>query len=239
MNKLLPLTLSLAALALTQGCTTLDSSKIKTSGISAHITVDADGTGKTNVTTKLNADTSSTDFIHLVDGDVLVASVAQSSQPLSESKDILGEEAYLTTFSAQDGDGASYVVAFNRKNDTSAPKSTAVLPKPFKITPPAASPYSRNSSDIVIGYAPSGTSDKTSIELTGDCIQSYSQDISDTGTVNIPKGSLRQAEGKDAPTQCAVSFKIVRARQGLLDAAFQGGDVTATQTRTISITSAP
>ncbi len=55
------------AVALSTACTSIQSSSIKTSGMSASMQVVADGTGQTTASATLNVGSNSTDFVDLRD----------------------------------------------------------------------------------------------------------------------------------------------------------------------------
>ena len=82
------------------GCTDLQSSDLKTAGMSSEISVSADGTGQTTVTAQFHVDSNATDFVNLSSGDTALAQVAGQSRTMSESN-FLGAIAYQTTFSGR------------------------------------------------------------------------------------------------------------------------------------------
>ena len=144
------------ALALA-ACTTLPSSDLKTGGMSATMTVVADGSGQTTVTAQINVDDNSTDVVTLSNGDTLFATAGTVSQTMTEDTDIFNDDTYDATFSGEDSPGTRYTIAFRRLNDVSAPDSTCTLPDAFTIdAPKAGSTFSRASSDIQVNLATSG-----------------------------------------------------------------------------------
>lgn len=233
-----------AAFALCAGCTSLQSSDIKTAGMSAFMRVYADGTGQTTAYAELHAGNNVTDFVDLTSGDVLVATVAGQSQNMART-DFLGGISYQSSFSGHDADGTMYTIALNRSTDVSAPSSTCVLPKPFTITAPtSSSTFSRANSDIVVTYDTTGTQDQMTWSAGGDCIKgSVGGTVSnDSGTFTIAKGTLvpTDTDASTAAMTCQAHISLTRSRVGQLDPHFgSGGKITAEQDRSVTFNSTP
>ncbi len=234
--------LSAVSIALTiAGCTDVQSADIKTAGMSAHMTVSADGSGNSSAVAQLNVDTNLTDFVTLSSGDSLVTSVSGQSQTMSRS-DLLNDISYSASFTGQGGSGAAYTVAFTRTSDTSAPSSTCTLPDAFSITSPAAGASFSRASAIAVSYGASGTSDAMSYSVSGGCVGGpISAGISgDTGSFSIPSGTVTPTDSSHATETCQVTLTVMRSRAGHLDPAFgSGGSIRCMQARTISFTSTP
>jgi hypothetical protein len=222
------------------GCTDLQSSDLKTAGMSAHALVSADGTGATSASVTLNVDNNITDYVQLSTGDALVATVGSKTQTLS-STNVLGIITYSTGFTGADQAGTQYTIALNRKApDTSAPASTSTLPAAFNLSAPtSSSSFSRASQDIVVTYSGSGQSDPLSFTLSGSCFNLVTNSVSnDSGTFTIPKGTLVAPQGTQ-PMNCQATMTVSRTRAGSLDPAYYGGGISAAQQRTVSFTSTP
>jgi hypothetical protein len=236
----LPVALSLATVA----CTTVQSADIKTAGMSAHMTVTADGSGGTEAVAQLNVDDNITDFVTLSTGDSLVTQVAGQSQTMSES-DVLNDVSYSAAFSGQDAANTSYTIAFNRKSDTSAPTSTCTLPAGFSISAPAAGlSFSRASDVINVAYGAAGTGDIMQYSISGSCLNeavSTSVGNGDPGTFSVAKGSLTLPSSNASSTAtCQATLSITRKRVGQLDGAFgSGGEIDCIQSRQVTFTSTP
>jgi hypothetical protein len=222
------------------GCTDLQSSDLKTAGMSAHALVSADGTGASSASVTLNVDNNITDYVQLSTGDALVATVGNKTQTLS-STNVLGIVTYSTGFTGADQAGAQYTIALNRKSpDTSAPGSTCTMPAAFQLSAPtSSSSFSRASQDIVVTYSGSGQADPLSFTLSGSCFNLVTNSVSnDNGTFTIPKGTLVAAQGTQ-PMNCQATLTVSRTRAGSLDPAYYGGSISAAQQRTVSFTSTP
>ncbi len=223
-------------------CTDIKSADLRTAGMSAYMTVVADGSGQTTATTQLNVDNNATDFVTLSSGDSLVASVSAQSRTMVENNS-LGDVSYAASFSGADSSGAEYTVAFHRNSDVSAPDSTCSLPPPCTIsTPPAGSTFSRAKSDIVVDYGPGGSSDAVTYSLSGDCVSGPTNATmnGDPGTLTLSRGSILPVEGQPANQACDVTLTVSRTRFGTLDPAFgSGGQIKCVQTHSIVFTSTP
>jgi hypothetical protein len=223
-------------------CTDLKSADLKTDGMSAYMSVTADGSGQSQVSAKLQVDNNATDYVTLSSGDTLVASVAGHSQTMSESN-VLGIVSYAASFSGQDGSGAAYTVALRRASDVSAPNSTCTLPAAFTIGAPATgSTFSRATQDIVVNYGQGSSGDAVSYSLSGSCITGSNATVSgDPGTFTLSRGSILGVQGQaSTQTSCQVTLTITRNRAGTIDPAYgSGGQINCVQTRSVSFTSTP
>lgn len=229
------------AICASAACTKVESSSIKTAGMSTLMSVSADGTGKTIASVQLLVDNNGTDHIDLSTGDSLSAKTGSQSQSMSRSN-FLNIVSYDAEFHGQDSGGTEYTIALARNADVSAPNSKVTLPAPFTIqTPTASATLSRATDDVVVTYG-GGTSDKTSWQASGDCIKSLGpQDLpGDPGTFTIAKGTITPLDASKATATCLVSIAISRTRAGQVDPAYgHGGTITAAQSRSITINSKP
>jgi len=228
--------------ALSAACTSIQSSSIKTSGMSASMQVVADGTGQTAASATLNVGSNSTDFVDLSPGDVLVVTAGPRSQTMSRI-DALSVISYRTSFSGLDADGTQYTIALNRANDVGAPSSICVMPKPFNITAPTGNGiFSRANSDITVTYDTVGTQDSMSWTVGGDCVKGLvgGSVAGDTGSFTIAKGTLVPVAASQSSVTCQAQIRLTRARSGQVDAHFgSGGTIAAMQVRTATFNSTP
>ncbi len=224
------------------GCTDINSTDLKTAGMSAHMLVSADGSGASQVSVTLNVDTNLTDFVQLEGGDKLTATAASTTEQLTET-DLLGDVSYGASFSGPAAQGETlYTIAFTRAAETSAPQSTCTLPDPFAVlAPDGGVAYPRDGGAVVVTWSPSGTSDRMLLSANGDCIELYSQPIDgDPGTATIPAGAFTASPIAIPAASCQVTVELTRQRSGSLDPAFgYGGDITAEQNRQAVFLSTP
>jgi hypothetical protein len=228
-----------AVAVLGTACTSVKSTDLETSGMSAHIGVTADGQGNTVASAELSVDNSVTDFVDLSAGDSLVATVGGTSQSMTRN-DLLGIISYSTGFSGHAAPGTAYTVALNRKApDVSAPSSTCSIPQPFEITSPVSGlAYSRGGDGVVVTYSNAGQSDPVSYQVSGPCVNIAGGTVfPDSGTFTIPKSTLVASSGTPS---CTVTLTVTRARSGQLDPAYgYGGGISCGQARTITFVSNP
>lgn len=229
------LAISVVAAYFVAGCTDIQSSDLKTAGMTAHMTVVSYGSGQTTVTASLNVDNNTTDFVALSSGDRLTATAGTMSQPLTED-DVLNDISYTTTFSSENASGTPYTIAFERVSDTSAPDNACTLPAPYMIAAPAAGATVSLASSIVVSYGGGGTNDSVSYSLSGPCIQGPSN-VSlggDPGMFTIASSSVVAGNAPSFP--CQVTLSLARTRIGTVDPAFGGGDIACTQSRMVTFT---
>jgi hypothetical protein len=218
------------------GCTPTDSNTVPTSQLKAQIQVVADGTGQTAVQTSLVSHADGTpplneDSIELVDGDNLTATSDGTSLAMQESFiPVVGQYLYTATFSS-DAAGESFVVVLDRPEGDSAGPSTATLPDPFVMTAPAS--VSRAQA-LTVTWSPSGTADEIAIAFAG-CGDAQLGPMADTGSATFAADTLTSVAAS-----CAGTLTITRSRAGDLDAAYgQGGSITASQQRSLTLATTP
>jgi hypothetical protein len=239
MRSLAVLAFATATFVCTACSTELSSADIATAGISAQMTVVADGSGQTTATTQLNVDDNSSDFVALNAGDTLVANADGQSQLMTSQMILFGNISYVATFASASAPGTSYRIAFDRSGGVSAPTSTCTIPEPFTIASPSAgASFSRTKDDVRVTYGPSGTSDTIAYSLSGSCIESETgvPVTGDPGTFTTPHGTIQVGD----LSSCTITVQIERIRTGMLDPAFGAvGTIQCIQSRTISIGSTP
>ncbi len=218
------------------GCTDLQSSDLKTAGMSTYMTITADGTGQTTVTAQFNVDNNGTDFVNLSSGDSAVAQVASQSHTMSQTN-VLGDIAYQTTFSGEDAAGTQYTVALDRSTDVSAPSSVCTLPDGFDITGPTSSGTFSRANDLTVTYDNAGSSDTMTWSLSG-CSEGTGSVTGDSGSFTIPKGTL--SPGGEQSGTCQDTITLTRARAGQVDPHYgSGGSITAQQVRSVTFNLTP
>lgn len=228
-----------AGLAAVTGCESADSEDIRTSGIYATFSAESDGSSTKAVAVLRVGGAASNTFVKLSNGDTLTVSAAGQTQALMEVN-LLQAYSYQGTFSAVN-ENAAYVFNFDRATDTEdAPNSNVNLPATFAISAPAAASQFSRSAPITVTWAPSGTTDRMSLEVRGDCIQTRILDVTgDPGTFTINGGTINPLAGRTADN-CSSTITVRRARTGTLDPAFtEGGSVVGIQARQVGFRSDP
>jgi hypothetical protein len=236
--------LSIASLGFVVGCTSIDSTDIRTSGITPSFTVSSSSGGNdSSVGAVLKVGDSATDFVELEGGDKLSVTVGDNTQDLSESK-ILGTVSYNATINTQEP-GTEVIIAFTRtETDESAPASKVTLGEKLTLaTPTAGSAFSRANDDIVVSWTSDASDDPVRVTISGSCIQDASRDVQAGETsVTLAKGSIlkkEQAEGQDPiPDSCDdVTVRVARTHAGTPDPAFEGGSIQHVYSAEAQITS--
>lgn len=229
----------LSALMVLAGCTEVDSTNLKTSGINAYLWATADGTGNTEARVELEVAGSTLTFVTLKDGDSITATAGGQTKTLGES-DLLGVVEYGAVFSGLDAPGTSYAFALHRANDTSATNNSVTIPAPFSITAPTNTPtYSRANDAITVTYDNAGTGDVMSYSLDGSCIDKVDLQVTgDSGSFVIPKASIPKLPNASVDT-CPVRLTVRRSHAGTLDSAFAGGSAFGVQARSVQFNSTP
>ncbi|MEU4192480.1 hypothetical protein AB0E69_11300 [Kribbella sp. NPDC026611] len=246
---------ALTVLLVLAGCSTVESKDIRTSGITADLTVTLPDTGDA-IDASATLRVGSLTFIELGNDEKLTASGGGKSAELKRHR-----AAGVTQYSAQlDGvldPGTEITLGLQRGGDNaSAPKSTVKLPERVRLTAPAAgTTYSRRRA-IPIRFDSLPSERGTVVIWSGPCIESGSIGF-EAGRVSgtIPAGSLTATAAKTtttattsttatpgpgkAATTCLVDLTLVRRTEGTLDPAFKDGRVIAESRSVRQISSVP
>lgn len=224
--------LLLTALLALAGCETIDSADVATSGIHAHMTVTADGTGRTRVRTELRTGgAGSNTYLELAPGDRLYAFADTTEAAMRERTDPLSRIWYEAAFDT-DRDGLTFRVEFARADHDDADESLVRLPPPFELTgPDSGTAYHFEEDPLPITW--DGPSDDAlDLEVRGLCIRPFTRTLpSDTGRHLLPPGTLtpRPEWSGDA---CTLELTLTRRREGALDPGFHSGRIVGQQVRT-------
>ncbi|HEY1548819.1 MAG TPA: hypothetical protein VGG28_13410 [Kofleriaceae bacterium] len=225
----------LVLIGLLAACGDESSSSLLTSGMSAEITAQSDGTS-TNVTAEVFAgDPLQLIYVDLGSGDQLVAHYDGNSNVM-EQQQLLTIIAYVATFD-DTHDGDTFTVALDRTLDGGAPNSTMTLPSSFDLDPVPAT--ASRAAAMSLTWSPT-SDDAMSWQIEGSCIETTTGTITtDTGSVTIPASMVVLASGS-TQTSCDATLTVSRTEPGTLDHGFgHGGDATGEQTRTATFTTAP
>ncbi len=237
MNRTVTSLALLVAVGALAGCSqkeTVSSENIKTGGIAAIMDVKAENENSSTVEVKLlvGGDESNT-FVILDNGDKLTVTANGETKGLNAES----EGIYKATVGTGAGE-TEFVVALERPDDTPAPNSVGKLPPPFTLG--SIANISRATDGVEITWDPSG-SDSIVIDVTGDCIDEQ-KDIktSDTGSYSIAAGDLVSPFDSDKDKTCDVTARVVRARSGSPDSAYDGeSKMVMRQIRAVKFQAAP
>jgi len=156
------------------------------------------------------------------------------------SNSLLGASGiwYITSFQNVPA-GTEFTVSLLRRIDDGAPASTVILPDAFDITQPVAGTgalFSRGLDDIIVNWAPSGTTDTMVLSAAIVCENSdndtWTQTLAnDPGTYTISANTFTGLTGN-----CTASINVQRSHSGQLDPAYgKGGIVVGHQSRNVVI----
>lgn len=216
-------------------CGDESSSSLLTSGMSADITAQSDGS-TTNVTAELfDGDPLQLIYVDLGSGDQLVAHYNADSNVM-EQQQLLTIIAYVATFD-DTHDGDTFTVALNRTLDGGAPNSTMTLPTSFELDPAPAT--ASRAAALSLSWSPT-SADAMSWQIEGTCIETATGQISnDDGSATIPAATVVLASGS-TQTSCDATLTVDRIEPGTLDHGFgHGGNASGVQTRTMTFTTTP
>lgn len=231
---------------LASACSELDSEDVLTTGVSPDFKVESAGNGDSTVSARLHAGRSSLTYLQLTGDDNLTAKVGEETKDLTKTSGVdFNAPSYSADF-AVDAAETEFTIAFVRTVDAGAPASTVKMPAPYEPTAPAeGAELSRENDDLVLTIN-EAAADPTTIQILGECIKSVDASIAAGETsVTIAKGTFvppEDGESEEDPETktCSVSVAFTRSRSGTLDPAFtEGGSITASQRRSLSLTLKP
>ncbi len=235
-----PSLLSLAVLAAIAGCTSVDSSDIKTHGINPgmHVTSSADAAGS-HVDVTLHVGNSPTTFVNLADGDSLTASTGGDPVELKESN-LLGVTSYSGDLDTQEP-GTKVTIVFTRQSDESAPASTVTMTEKLSLSSPQpGAAFSRDADDLTVAWTSDPSDDGVTVSWTGDCVEAGSIDVAaGESQATIDKSTIKKRQGDNVADSCDVTIAATRTRTGTLDPAFGGGAITHSFSASAKVTANP
>jgi hypothetical protein len=224
-----------AGFLLLSACTeTVDSKNIRTGGIWASITANANSDAATAVKVELKVGgADSNTYVDLSGGDRIFAS-ADGKRLEMEAQ---GTGTYEIDFNVAAGD-TEFIIDLQRESDDDAPMSKGQLPAPFSFQVPNMS--TSRAQDLTITWTPSGTADDMTLQLGGTCIFNRTIEIAgDMGSHVISGGTLASIN-PDKPETCDINVEMKRIRKGEADRAYDPGSIfSLTQTRTAKFVSSP
>ena len=221
---------------LASACTTTNSQDVTTHGIYAELGARADGDGLTNTyATLFFGNPLQLDFVRLTGNDQLMATNNGLDMVMTEAE-ILGVVSHSATFQG-DAEGSVFEIALLRTVDHGAPSSTCTLPAKFTFGQTLSS-ASRMAS-LTVSWTPMSM-DQMSWTAEGDCIETATGTLSDTGALTIPAATLKKRQGMNIADSCMVALSVSRTHLGQLDPGYgQGGTITGEQRRKMTFTSLP
>ena len=230
-----------AMVASTLGCSEedVDSTSIRTSGMSAEVEIVSQGSDvKVHVDLRVGDHDRSNVVVNLTGGDELVAEAEGDRITLS------GHDGdYSATFREVGAAETEFAIEFLRTDaDESALDTRVTLPEGFTLSGIEPGATVLRSETTTVSWDPPGSSDTMRWRLDGTevgCIGEEHGTMSDNGRLSLTGGNYDVWPGDEDET-CEVELTIERERAGRLDPAFgEGGSVVAIQRRSIRFVSAP
>ncbi|MCG8383171.1 MAG: hypothetical protein MJA28_13320 [Gammaproteobacteria bacterium] len=221
-----------ALIAGMSACAPVDSDDVKTSGMRAAFTVEANGDGKSYVEAELTlGDSSFTNSLELVNGDALLATANGETKLMREDKKLFSDITYKVDFPI-DTENTAFKIALDRPDGKNAPNSSVTLPAPVTITSPAAgatfhrddmltlswTPASNNMTELQIGHVSSRCTDTlgeqviTSTKVNDALLSSDPGSIERQASVFLPPFTRQ-----DPQASCVVDIEVRRRRIGTVD----------------------
>jgi hypothetical protein len=216
------------AAAVAGGCKSTSSADLATDGISAAISVSATSDKATNVRVEMSPGNGVVPFdvVKLEGGDALYAEAAGRRNQLTA-----GGLDYETTFATGAAETLFRVILDRKRTDqVDATESTGALPAPFNLRDLAGGSISQ-ANDVVVTWAPSGTSDRMTLGIQGSCVEDQTLPIDgDPGTYTLTTGTL---DPETTRPSCVVTLTLRRSRGGVADPNLNPGSTfTLEQVRT-------
>ena len=200
------------------GCSSesTDSSNVKTAGIYADLSVDADSSSNAVVEAALKVGGSSSNtYLELVSGDVLTASNGIHSQTMTRIGSGNWVRYRATLPDTPLNSDSQFTISLTRAADTDAPSSSVSLAPIVSIT-----------------WDPISSGDSTRLTIDGSCIYQYQHTVAAGDTsITLPVNALHESAGLSATDKgCSATITLERIRYGAVDPAYsEGGNLISTR----------
>ncbi|WP_109507992.1 hypothetical protein [Nocardioides speluncae] len=226
-----------AALALAlplAACSTVDSADLRTSGIYAHIRVEA-RSADSEVAVSLSA--GGLTSIELSEGDELAVAGGGAKETFDHHS-LLGSHGYTAVLDGLTEPDEEVVVTLKRDDDPST-TSRVRLPEPIEAGGPRRA--SRREDLLIRVNDGPGT---IRVSWEGGCVApGGDEEYAEGEPVVVPSGALRPYQAETGqlkpPKRCLVTFTVSRVRSGSLDDEFKGGSIEAVRSTSFAVRSVP
>lgn len=218
------------------GCSTVASSDLRTSGMTARIFVTATDSG-ISVGTDLTA--GGTTSVELRPGDSLVARSSGRQQTLQETT-VLGLHSYAAVLPTTTAPGTEVAVDLLRSHDAAA-GSSVQLPGRVGLRAPASGASVSRGHDLPVRVAPGPGAIR--VDWQGSCVSGGEVRFEEGQPIVLPAGSIQQASppspGATVPDRCEVTLTVSRVLEGRLASAYKGGFIEGVRTQAVLVRSVP
>jgi hypothetical protein len=235
---------ALAVVLAVTGCSTVESKDIRTSGMTANLTVTLpENADEANVSASLRVGTLT--FVELGGGEEITAAGGGQTAKLDHHR-AAGVTEYRNRLEGVTKAGTEITFSLERDGDNaSAPTSTVVLPERVRlVAPTAGTTYSRRTS-IAVRFDSEPSRLPSILTWAGECIQPGSLELEPGRTsATIARGSIKPAATttatpKASTTTCQIDLTVTRRVEGTLDKAFKDGSIAAETQSVRRVVSAP
>jgi len=231
--------LLIALALLAAACSTVDSSDLRTSGITSHIVVSTE-TGGSTVTVEMSA--GGLTSVELHDADRLVARSGGTEAGFDQD-DFLGRHTYTAQLPGVVASGALVEVSLERGPDDTSVTSSVALAPPLRVTAPTETTNIPRSQDLLLQT--NHADGQIRVAWTGSCVSPGDTVYGSDGAVVVQAGTLVRPEPvagattPPLPQACLVTLTISRIVDGSLGDGYDGGSITAERSLTRVISSVP
>jgi len=230
-------------------CESVDSDDIRTSGVYADFKIASTGSGTSRIRARLGVGgvLSNTD-LELEDGDQLIVITDTESGTMREDKEFFGGTEYKYTAATSD-ENTLFRINFNRPSGVSAPNSSVSLPAPVTFTAPTTGSVFQRSDTINISWTPVSVN-MTNINVKAGLYQcnvstteigriskSFNyRSATDFGGTSVNASNLFSTEAlAHESLVCDITLTVTRIMTGVIDPAYEGGSILATQSDEVVI----
>lgn len=256
---------ALTALIPLQGCTSKSSSSgglgggpVPTRQMHLDIRVEAKDAGTAVVSGRLSDGRALGTQYRLDGGDYLRACVGPQCRNLRDDFDISDILFPFFPDGYSNGLGyyadTDYVVSFYRPDAEDASDSRVTLPQPFDIVYPAANQEVTDGDSVWVEWLPVGTGERIDVDTHTECEHIDGLKSTDRSSIGYDgDGDGRELLDVDAavndalehPTSftrvhsCRITVQVSHERRGVIDPAFDGGEIVGVVSRKVRLTYYP
>jgi len=247
--KMLLKPLIIITLFVLAACESVDSDDVRTSGVYADFKIATTDNGTSRIRARLGVGgvLSNTD-LELENGDQLRVFTDTESGAMREDKEFFGGTEYKYTASTS-AESTLFRIDFNRPTGVSAPNSSVSLPAPVTFTAPTTGTVFQRSDTINISWTPVSVN-MTRLDVKastyhcnipdteiGRVSKSFSyRSATDFGATSVTASDLFSTEAlAHTSLVCDLTLTVTRTMSGIVDPAYDGGSIRATQSDEVVI----
>jgi hypothetical protein len=182
-------------------------------------------------------------------GDYLRACVNGVCRNMADNDSVTSPD-YIARFDYQPG--VDFVVAFNRREASSAPDSRVSLPAPFSIVTPANRQQVTDGETVLVSWSPSGAPANVSLVYDSDCKLESGAHVIGTGTLSTDSDANgsepvsidsivndARASATSVITRCSIDVTVRHQLEGRVDPGFERGTAFGIVSRQVNLVYLP